>query len=223
MKAMIKKYLWLWEFIGVALILGVGLVIYFMNDILFVIVGLIFTVMGVLRIIPLLKTTNDKLLRWLYAIEIFINIGAGIALIVLGIDQENSVNLQVLFGYIIGGILYLRGVIYFIATVLRKEGTDRPKFIVNLVLLTIGALIIGRGGFAVADLAIVILVIAVLSAIFVAVGGIKNYQNYRNEYVATETSKKLKIEETKEAPTADEIKQDRPVDDPKEKHDELNA
>lgn len=106
MKAMIKKYLWLWEFIGVALILGVGLVIYFMNDILFVIVGLIFTVMGVLRIIPLLKTTNDTLLRWLYAIEIFINIGAGIALIVLGINQENSVNLQVLFGYIIGGILY---------------------------------------------------------------------------------------------------------------------
>ena len=51
MKEVIKKYLWLWEFIGVALIIGVGLLIFFMHQILFIIVGLIFTILGFLRII----------------------------------------------------------------------------------------------------------------------------------------------------------------------------
>ncbi|MFA6889682.1 MAG: hypothetical protein WCQ80_01515 [Bacilli bacterium] len=223
MKKVFKKYLWLWEFIGVALILGIGLLVYFKNDILFVIVGLIFAVLGLLRIIPLVKTTQDKLLKWLYSFEVLINIGSGIALIVLGLDTENSVNLKLLFGYLIGGILYFRGVVYFISTVLRHEGTDRTKFISNLVLLTVGALIIGRGGFAVEQLAIVILAIAFLTAIFVAYGGVKNYQNYRNEFAASEMTKKIKKEKGVEAPTSEEIIQDRPVEDPKQKKDELNA
>jgi hypothetical protein len=223
MKKVFKKYLWLFEFIGVALILGIGLLVYFKSDILFVIVGLIFAIMGLLRLFPLIKTTHDKLLRWLYAIEIIVNIGAGTALIVLGLNPQNAVDLKTLFGYIIGGILYFRGVVYFISTVLRKESTDRVKFYSNLIFLTVGALIIGRGGFSLQQLAIVILVIAILAAIFVAYGGIKNYQNYRNEYAASEITKNVKKETVLEAPTSDEIANEVPVEDPKQKNDELNA
>ena len=140
MKEVIKKYLWLWEFIGVALIIGVGLLIFFMHQILFIIVGLIFTILGFLRIITLIKTTQDNLLKWFYASEIIINIAAGITLVVLGFKNDID-SFQTLFGYLIGALLYIRSLIYFFAAIIRKEGTDWPKF--SYIFITLGTIIGG--------------------------------------------------------------------------------
>ncbi|MDD3191615.1 MAG: hypothetical protein PHP41_02545 [Bacilli bacterium] len=220
MKNVFKKYLWLWEFIGTALILGIGLLVKFKPDVLIIIVGCIFVVMGLLRVIPLLKTTSDRLLKWIYLVEIILNIGIGVVLIYLGAQSNN---LQALFGYLIGGVLYLRGIIYFFSTVLRKEDTDRASFIAHIIFFSVGMFIIGKGGFSSEQLSWVILGIAILSAVFVGYSGFKNYQNYRNEYAAKQITKTVKKEEGLTAPTAEEIQVPNKIDEKEPPQDEINA
>lgn len=221
MKSVFKKYLWLWEFIGAALILGAGFVAAFISSVVLMIIGCAFIIIGILRVIPLVRTTIDKILKWVYTIEIIINVFAGAALIYLAITGQNPINI---FGYLIGGILYLRGVIFFYANTLRKESSDRVSFVAHLIFISLGAYIIGTGGFTVTQLGFVLLVLAILSACFIAFSGYGHYRNYRNEFVAKEITKKLEKEEVKEAPTAEEIIP--PVEAPtkeEKQEDQLNA
>ena len=211
----IKKYLWLWEYIGVALVIIVGVIAKFVDGALLAIVGSTFIILGLLRMIPLLKTTLDKVLKWIYFLEIVVNVIAGVLLIYFALEKKE---LKELFGYLIGGVLYLRGLIYFYATSLRHEDTDRPKFIAHVIFITIGTVIIARGGFAPEYLGWIILAIALISGIFIGYSGYQHYRNYRNEIASKTITKKVKKEKVeKEAPTSEEIKV------PEEKHDQLNA
>ncbi|HEY8444654.1 MAG TPA: hypothetical protein VIK94_00845, partial [Bacilli bacterium] len=135
MKKFFKNYLWLWEFIAVAFVLAIGIVAKFIPDILIIIIGITFIVLGIFRIIPLLKTTKDRLLKGIYAGEIFISIFAGAVLIYLYYQKEE---LNKTFGYIIGAVLYLRALIYFYGTILRHEESDFFQFILHIVLITLG-------------------------------------------------------------------------------------
>lgn len=206
MKTMFKKYLWLWEFIGVAFILAVGLLAKLVPNILIVIVGIAFIVFGLFRIIPLVRTTGDKVLKWIYSIEILFSIIAGIALIILFINDKN---VNKTFGYLIGGVLYMRALTFFYATSLREEESDFLQYLIHIILITLGTIIIARGGFNTSDLGWVILIFAILSATFIAFSGFNNYRNYRNEKVARQITKKVKPVEIT-APTADEIKKPNP-------------
>lgn len=218
MKNVFKKYLWLWEFIGAALIIGAGIVAVFVESIVLMVVGCAFIIMGIFRVVPLFKTTFDKILKWIYVFEIVLNIGIGGLLIYLAI-QEGDADLQALFGYLIGSVLYLRGALFFFATTVRKEDSDKPKFIAHLIFITIGAVVIGRGGFTPRELGWVILGIAILAAVFIAFSGFSNYRNYRGEIASKEVTKKVQQDKGLEAPTSDEItpETDKPLDDPKPK------
>ena len=68
MKKKLAKYAWLFEMIGCALLIGLGIIMKFIPSVLLVLVGLIFFVLGLFRIVPLLKTTDDKLLK-IYMLE----------------------------------------------------------------------------------------------------------------------------------------------------------
>lgn len=215
----IKKYLWLWEFIGVALVLIVGSIAKFVDGALLAIVGSTFIVLGLLRVVPLLKTTPDKTLKWIYLAEILINVAAGVVLIYLAINDKD---LKALFGYIIGGVLYLRGLIYFYSTILRREGTDKAKFLAHVIFITLGSAIIAKGGFDTEYLGWIIFAIAILSAVFIGYSGYQHYRNYRNEFAATEVTKKVKKEKVEiEAPTSEEIIV--PNEVPEKEKDQLNA
>jgi uncharacterized membrane protein HdeD (DUF308 family) len=202
MKVMFKKYLWLWEFIGVALIIGVGLVSKFVPDVLYFILGAVFIVLGLFRIIPLFKTTDDKVLRWIFLAEILIDIIVGILLIIIAINETEIKNI---LGYLVGGVLYLRALIFFFSTTIRTETADWPQFIVHIVLITVGTWIIANGGFSINELGWVILIVSIFAAIFIAYSGYRNYNNYRHEYAAKRITKKVKKEESLEAPTSEEI------------------
>ena len=216
MKQIFKRYLWLFEFIGAAIIIGVGLVCKFVPVVLYFIVGTIFVFMGLFRIIPLVKTTEDKFLKWFYAGEMIIEVAAGVVLIVLAIKKGNDVDdSKALFGYIVGGILYLHGFVYFLGTSLRKDVTTFLPFLANIILLTVGTWIIASKGFTLSTLGWVILAFAILSAGFIVFSGIKNYSSYRNELAAKRITENVKVEDTKEAPTSDQIEI--------EKEDETNS
>lgn len=204
MKKMFKKYLWLFEFIGAALILALGVLVKINDEVLYLIVGLVFIILGLFRVIPLIKTTDDKLLRWIYLAEVVINVAVGATLMVLYFKQ--STDQGKLFGYLIGGVLYLRALIYFFATTLRKETTDVTKFITHIILITLGSMIIVKGGFEQAKLALVILILSILTTVVLSFNGYSNYNNYRHEYRAVEKSKEISLtdEKTIELPAHEE-------------------
>lgn len=206
MKQIFKRYLWLFEFIGAAIILGVGLVCKFVPAVLYFIVGIIFVFLGLFRIIPLVKTTEDKFLKWFYAGEMIVEVAAGAVLIVLAINKGDDIDgNKAIFGYIIGGILYLHGFVYFLGTSLRKDVTTFLPFLANIILLTVGTWIVASGGFTSNTLGWVILAFAILSAGFIVFNGIKGYSSYRHDLAAKRITENAKLEEAKDAPTSDQI------------------
>ncbi len=209
-----KKFVWLWEMIGAALILALGIVIVTEESVLLVIVGTIFLFLGILRFIPLMKTTEDKVLKWVYGIELFIDILAGGVLMYLGISNPDGnfmASIKENFGYIIAAVVYLRGFAYFFAVNVRREEQSKFYFYVHIFLLTLGALMIGisiNNKITLANIKWVIFAIAILSVIFVSYAGYKGYMNYRHLYISENTTKKVKRTKKAddlEAPTSDEI------------------
>ncbi|MFA6662146.1 MAG: hypothetical protein WCS56_03835, partial [Bacilli bacterium] len=116
---------------------------------LLTIVGFIFIFLGLLRIIPLIKTTDDKLMRWLYAIQIAINVIAGGVLVYFGIADVDIADtlLDSIFGYIVGGVLYLQAFTFFMGATMRGEQTTWTMFFSHTILITLGTVIIAKGGF----------------------------------------------------------------------------
>lgn len=225
MKKFLSKYVWLWEFIGAALLTSLGIIVGFLNNILLVIVGVIFIFLGMFRFIPLLKTTDDSLLKWILAIELIVDIAAGIVLLIIGLKNENIDNLQLVFGYIICAILYLRGFVYLFSVSLRKEKAKIVLFVFHIMLLTVASILVGRGGFSLNELSWVILGLCVLCSLVICVDGVKKYGNYRNEEYAKTLTQKVKEEEksSKDAPSADEIIEQSNITEGENPQDGLNA
>lgn len=213
MMKLLKKYVWLFEWIAAALILALGIYVAVEPSVLYLVAGIAITILGLFRLVPLLKTTEDKVLKFIYLGEMIVNVVVGILLIVLFTNQ-NTDNGKLL-GYLVGGVLYLRALIYFIATIFRKEGTDVPKFITHIVLITAGTAIITRGGFSDQQLAWLLLGIAVLTAAVMVIMGYSNYNNYRHTYRAVEKTKEMKDIEQLELPASEE-KIEVPVGEPQE-------
>ena len=225
MKKFFSKYMWLFEMIAAALLLGLGLIMKFIPSALLILVGLIFFVLGALRIIPLVKTTDDKLLKILYIIELAIEMIAGVVLFIFGAKgMDDSVEkTKMLFGYIIAGIIYIRGFVYLLSCSFKKEKAHIVIFMIHIGLLTLASVIFARGGFTLSTLGWVLLAISVICAFFVGADGVKKYTNYRhNEYAIKKTSD-IKVEEKEDtSPTSDEITIRTPSDETSD-GDTLNA
>ncbi|MDD4000099.1 MAG: hypothetical protein PHX62_04300 [Bacilli bacterium] len=221
MKSFFKKYLWLFEFIGVAIILAVGVFAFVKQEVFLYITGFALIIFGLLRVIPLIKTTKDLVLKIVYTVEIVFNIVAGVLLIVEG-GKGDEYN-ENLMRYLVGAVFYVRGAIYFYSTVIRKEATDYLKFFVHLLLITLGVIIFVTSFFTVKNMAWVVLVLAILSAIFIGFSGYKNYKNYRYEGLAREETKKIVEEKEEEEGYVDPLpSKDDVIIPEEEKQEEIN-
>lgn len=208
MKEKIKKYMWLWEMIGAALILTLSIVIAVESTIIPLTIGIIFALLGLLRIIPLVKTTDDKLLKYLYAIELVIEIIVGGLLITYAfIEKDNSFARFINNNghYFIGGVLYLRGFMHFFATTVKKEDYPFAYFVVNIVILTLGTILIVKN-VNVDQIRWFIFTLGIVCFLFVGYTGFRGYNNYRGEYAVVRETKKLQKEkEKKEKEEKEEI------------------
>lgn len=219
MKSIFKKYLWLFEWIGAAVIVAMGGIIFFKNSIIYVIVGLALVIMGAFRVIPLLKTTSDKLLAGIYFFEILANVAIGITLVAIGVKDEENIGKTL--GYLMGAVLYLRGLVYFFANIMRDEETDKTQFITSVIVFTLGTMVISAGifgdGIDAHILAWIILVIAIISAIFIIASGVKNYKSYRYEFAAEKVTKKKQVKEKKGVELPEEKKDEVIIPEKEEK------
>lgn len=188
MKNFFKKYLFVFEWIGGAILLAVGITVVVAPQIFLYIAGLVLIIFGLFRLVPLLKTTEDRLMMLLYLVEIILNVAIGAFLIFEGGKDDYNENL---LRYSVGGVLWLRGALYYFATVIRKESTDYVKFWTHIALITLGPVIVVSNVFKAENLAWVLLVLAVLSALVISFDGYKNYKNYRFELLAKEKIKQV--------------------------------
>ena len=204
MKA-IKRYGWLLEWISAAILLAMGIVIVIEKQIILYITGVVFILMGLLRVIPLIKTTEDKLTKYLFAAEVIIEVICGAYLIYMG--TEGKVVGKV-YGYIVGSVFYLRGFTHFLATSLRGEPSTKINFFANMFILTLGVFIFAYGKINSKIMGWIIFAILMLCVIFLCVKGVKDYTNYRGNLVTEHKTKKLKIVDThaiETNPTSEEI------------------
>lgn len=212
MKSFFKKYLFVFEFIAVAILLAVGIYAKFNEEIFLYIVGIALIVFCLLRVIPLVKTTKDKWMKLIYIGEIILNIVAGVILITSAGKEEDTGNLM---GYIVGAILYLRGFLYFFSTVIRKESTDYVKFFTHIGIFTLGVIILFRKDlFNESIMAWIVLALCILSSVFISISGFGHYKTYRYEQLAKDETKKA-IEKHKKSELEEKI----PLNDPLPKKD----
>ncbi|MFA7529577.1 MAG: hypothetical protein WCZ85_05025 [Bacilli bacterium] len=208
MKNFFKKYLFVFEWIGAAILLAVGIVVVVTPDIFLYIAGIALIIFGLFRLYPLLKTTKDRLMMSIYLVEILLNVVVGILLVLEGGKDDAS---QSLLRYSVGGILWLRGVLYFFATVLRKESTDYAQFATHIGVITLGPIILFTDFFNQKNLAWILLIFAILSALVIAFDGYKNYKNYRYEWLAKEETRRVKKKKEKEEVIEEEDRKEDPL------------
>lgn len=209
MKDLSRKYSWVFEIVAVVLILSLGIYILVDKSVILYIVGIAFILFGLVRVVPLIRTTKDKLMKWLFLAEIIIDIAIGAYIIYEG-TKDGEMGKAI--GYLIGAVLYMRGFLYFFGTVMRKEYSEKMQFVMGTVFISLGAFIIGMGSITANTLRWVIIIIAVAAIIFLGYNAFKGFKNYRNEYAANRETSKINIkeetkeeEDQKEAPENEEI------------------
>ena len=221
----IARYKWLLEIIAAALLLVLGIVIYFEAKLVLYITATLFIFLGIARFIPLLKTTKDKLLKLLYFLEIIIDVAAGVFIL----SQAQKVDtLGNVFGYIIGGVLYLRGFMHLYSTAFKNEPNVFLNFVFHIILLSLGVVIFIKGNVDSKLVGYVILAIILLCVLYLLLRGMKHYRTYRGIILEEQEMKRLKKEEkeankkAKEEKKAPSNKDIYPVNEKNKEYDRAN-
>lgn len=203
----IKQYVWVFEWFAAAILLAFAITSVIKNEFLIYAFAAIFMVFAVFRVVPLVKTTSSKLIKWLTVAEMLIDVLVSLALFFF---SEKIMETGNLFGYLVGGVIYLRGVMHFLATSIKCEPSTFIMFATNIALVSIGAIIIARGGFDANVLAWFFFTVMIICVAVLIWRGTIDYRNYRGNLVGESQTKKMKkVEEEKQDetnPTSDEIK-----------------
>ena len=145
MTKLLKNFGWMLKIISAIFILVLAFVFITRTNtpqLILITVGGIFVLLGLVRVVPLLKTTENKVLRAVFLLEIVIDIGVGAALLVL--MNNASFYESPWFGRLTGAVLYLRGIVHLMDIVLFKGKNDIVLFWFHIVLLTAGVFGIER-------------------------------------------------------------------------------
>lgn len=165
--------------------------------------GGIVLIFALYRLFPLFKTVEKTGTKWLCVLEILVDVIAGALLITGGFnfkDEEAKYTNFVIsnYRYFLGAVLYLRGLVYFITSIIFGEKSDGKQFIANLVAITFGVAVVCLEKFNAYELSWAMIVMSVISGGYLVGEGGYHYINYRNQFKENRDSKN----KTKE--TADE-------------------
>jgi len=177
-----------------------GEVVYLRDQLAVGVFGGLILVYAVIRVIPLFKTLEKGWSKFLNIIEVLIDVVVGAMLISGGFNfsQENSNYASFViknFRYFLGAVLYIRGLIYCITSIIFGEKSDGKQFAANILCLTAGVAIFCLEKFEVKYLAFIMLFLSGLSGAYLVGEGGYNYIKYRNQF-AENRDKKSKAKET---------------------------
>jgi hypothetical protein len=183
MKKVFKNYGWLLKFIAAALILALGIVMKFVfgaeaDTFVLIFTGFVFVILGLYRIIPLLKTLHNRLLKVINLIEIIFDVVIGAIMLFYGLTEKNPGSL---YGYMLGSVLYVRAIVYLVSVVLVKETTDQFKFWFHLALFTLGVVVLVKGDIGTGTITWIIFGMSLVVAGYLSFDGGAHYKRYRYE------------------------------------------
>lgn len=202
----LKQYFWVGEWFASAILIAFAITTLVKEELIYYLFGSLFVIFGLFRVIPLIKTTESKLIKWFSFSEVLVDIVVGVLLFVFSTNKNFD---SPIFGYMIGAVLYLRGFMHFFATSLKSEPSTLVGFFTGIILLTVGTIIVFNGGFTISTFKWFLAVALIICVILLIWRGCIDYRNYRGNLVGTSKTKKLKKAKELEAetnPTSDEIK-----------------
>lgn len=196
----VKKLKWLYLWITGAALAVFAVTMFlsreFGNSIVFYVSGALLITFVIIRFIPLIKTTRDRWAIAINAIEMFIDLVVGVLMIVLTANNEDTTAINKFFPFLLGGILYARGLIYLSEIVFFNTKVEKTKFFINILLITAGSVVIARyNDFSVDSMRFLLAFAFSLCSVITIVDGFINYNNYRKNYVKVEKKKEV-VKET---------------------------
>ncbi|WP_025725262.1 hypothetical protein [Acholeplasma granularum] len=207
------SYGWLFKWILAAILITVGLTMYFQKPLVFLVTGIIIVVFSLFRVVPLVKSLKKEVLRTMNIIEIIFDFLLGILMIYVGYEAIKSGNnidsfWSTVYKYTLAFIFITRGVVFFYSTVFLDEKTEQIKFWMHVLILALGAFIVGLKDFNEESIAILLLIISVTGGAYLIYDGSKGYGKYR-QYSSELNNPKVKVKDKKiekELPTTDKVK-----------------
>ncbi|MBP5343101.1 hypothetical protein J6Y73_04175 [bacterium] len=199
----LKKFKWLYLWIAAAGLIAFGLIVLiwkeFGQSVVIFISGLLLIAFVLIRFIPLIKTTRNKWAITINAIEMFVDLVVGVLLIVFTVKEGTSAtDFNKIYPFILGGVLYLRGLVYLLELSFFEGKKEAVKFIVHLAILTVGVVIMARyDSFTTESFRWIFGLAFCLSGGIAGVDGGNNYRKYREKY-SSDKNKKEKVKEEKE-------------------------
>ncbi len=214
-------YGWALKFLLAAILVGVGIYMFFASEVVYTITGVGIVIFSIFRVVPLMKSLNKEVLRTINLIEIIFDtiIGGLMIYIALTRNIEDEAIWGLVYRYALAFFFYLRGLVYFNSVVFFGEKTEVPKFWVHIAVLTIGAIIAVLPEFDYSSVALFLLFISILGAGYLGYDGYGGYKKYR------EYSKDLNLGKEKEKTKDQGIEKELPrpiVDEKEEKRPYVN-
>ena len=211
-----KKYAWIIEWISVALLVSLAVVSVISQVVVLYSFGILFIIFGLLRIVPLFKTTNSKLIKGFMIGETVIDTLCGIFLLISAINNKDFSNYKIT-SYLVAFVIYLRGFIYFLSTAIKNEPSTLESFFIHIILLTLGTAIFVKGGFSQTVFAWILFAMVLICSAYLVLHGYKGYKSYRSNLAGKHLIKNLNKESKKEK--KEKEKQEKTEDKKEKKED----
>lgn len=175
-------YGWVLKFVLAAILLGIGIYMFFAQQVVYLITGVIIVIFSLFRVVPLLKTLNKEVLRTLNLIEIIADLIIGGVLIYVAATNkfEDSELWSNVYRFALAFFFYARALVYFNSVVFFDEKTEIPKFWAHIMSITIGTIIAVWKDFGYETVSLILLVISFIGFAYLGYDGFKGYKNYRN-------------------------------------------
>jgi len=214
-------YGWALKFLLAAILIGIGIFMFFATEAVYTITGVAIVMFSILRVIPLMKSLNKEVLRTINLIEIIFDtlIGGVMIYIALTKNLQDEAIWGLVYRYALAFFFYVRGIVYFSSVVFFGEKTEVPKFWIHIIVLSIGAIIAVLPNFDYSTVALFLLFISIIGAAYLGYDGYGGYKKYR------EYSKDLNIAKEKEKTKDQGIEKELPrpiVDEKEEKRPYVN-
>lgn len=204
------SYGWLLKWILAAILITVGLTMFFQEQLVFLVTGGVIVIFSLFRVYPLLKSLKKELQRTINLLEIIFAFLLGALMIYVGYESYNSGNAidplwHQVYKYTLAFVLIARGVVFLYSTVFLEEKTEQMKFWMHLVIFILGGVIIGVKDFEPATVALLLLIISVAGGAYLVYDGSGGYKKYREYSLALNEKKQIDKPKDveKELPTTD--------------------
>lgn len=208
----LSTYSWLLYFISAAFVLTMAIIFQLVPRSIYYLIGIALIIIGLLRIVPLLKTADIKLIKYVYLLEIALQVGFGIYFVYLANSEKESKY----FGYFLGGIIYLRGLVHFAWCAVSKEKDNVLLFFTHLFLITIGSVIFARNALSSDEISIFLFFVGIICSIVLTKKGYDNYKRYRYNILIKRETKEIELEKYKndeKLPIVDETEKEIKTED----------